>query len=62
MKFIKLNDGRIINAEFVMEITKRTPPKTGSVLCLCDGGCIEVEESPNELLHLIINDGKEVSR
>ena len=62
MRFIKLNDGRIINAEFLMEISKRTPPKTGSVLCFCDGGWIEVEESPNELLNLIINDGKEVSR
>ena len=44
-----------------MEISKRTPPKTGSVLSFCDGGWIEVEESPNELLNLI-NDGKEVSR
>ena len=61
MRFIKLNDVRIINAEFLMEIAKRTPPKVGSVLCCCDGGWIEVEESPNELLNLI-NNGKEVSR
>ena len=61
MRFIKLRDGRIINAEFLMEITKQVPPKVGSVLSFCDGGWIEVEESPNELLNLI-NDGKEVSR